>query len=54
MKVKSKSKSVDMEGNGITLEDFKKEIAKAEKGPFYSTEEAKKLMAEWRKKKDSR
>jgi len=30
------------------------EIAKGEKGPFYSTEKAKKLMTEWRKKKGSR
>ncbi len=55
MKVKSiKSRNLALEGNPLTIDDLKKEIAKGEKGPFYSTEKAKKLMTEWRKKKGSR
>ncbi len=46
-----KSKSLALEGSPIKLDELKKDIAKAEKGPFYTPSEAKKLMASWRKKK---
>lgn len=36
-------------GNPITLERFKSEIKKAEKDSFYTVEESKKLLEEWRK-----
>ncbi len=48
-----KSKSWALEGSPISIDEFKKDIAKAEKGPFYTPEQAKKLLATWRKKKDS-
>ena len=55
MKVKTwKAKSMAMEGSPIPIEELKKNIAKAEKGPFYTPEQSKKLLALWRKKKDSR
>jgi hypothetical protein len=47
-----KSKPTALEGSSISMDEFKKAIAKAEKGPFYNPEQAKKLLAEWRKKKD--
>jgi hypothetical protein len=47
-----KSKSSALEGSSIPLDEFKKDIAKAEKRPFYTPAEAKKLMASWRKKID--
>ena len=40
-------------GDPITLDEFKAGIKEAEKGPFYTIEEAKKIMEEWRKKRDS-
>ncbi len=43
-----------LEGNPLTRDEFKKEIAKGEKGPFYSTEQARKLMTEWKQKKGFR
>ena len=55
MKLKTrKAKSIAMEGSSIPIDELKKSIVKAEKGPFYSPEHSKKLLASWRKKKDSR
>jgi hypothetical protein len=48
-----KSKSMALEGSPIPLDEFRQDIAKAEKGPFYTPEQAKKLMASWRKKRNS-
>ena len=41
-------------GNPISLEEFKAGIKEAEKGPFYTIEESKKIIAEWRSKRNSR
>jgi hypothetical protein len=55
MKVKAaKSKGLALAGGSLSHDEFKKEIIKAEKGPFYSIERAKKLLNVWRKKKGSR
>ena len=37
-------------GEPITLEEFKAGIQEAEKGPFYTISEAKKIIDEWRRK----
>ena len=41
-------------GDPITLDEFRAGIKEAEKGPFYTIEESKKMIAEWRKKRTSR
>lgn len=41
-------------GTSISKEEFKSGIKKAEKGPFYTVEESKKLLEEWRKERNSR
>ena len=51
---KAKSMAMEVEGSPIRIAEFKKSIAKAEKGPFYTPDQSKKLLASWRKKKDSR
>jgi len=40
-------------GDPITLEEFKAGIKDAEKGPFYTISEAKKIIDEWRRKRYS-
>jgi len=53
--IKSKeTESWALPGNPISLEEFKDGIKKAEKGPFYTVLESKKILEEWRKKKNSR
>jgi len=58
MKTKNiKSKEKDnwaLPGNPIAQDEFKDGIKKAEEGPFYTVEESKKILEEWRKKKSSR
>ena len=58
MKTKTlKSRDKDkraLPGNPISWDEFKKGIQKAEKGPFYTVGESKKLFEEWRKQKNSR
>jgi hypothetical protein len=41
-------------GNPISHIEFKDGIKKAEEGPFYTLEESKNMLEEWRKKKSSR
>jgi hypothetical protein len=54
MKIKEKkAKSLAVDSNPLSLDELKKEIAQAEKGPFYSPDQSKKLIASWRKKKNS-
>ena len=54
MKIKTrKAKSMAMEGSPIPIDELKKSIVKAEKSPFYTPEQSKKLLASWRKEKDS-
>lgn len=55
MKTKTiKNKETDnwaLPGDPITAEDFKAGIKEAEKGPFYTIEESKKILKEWRSQK---
>jgi hypothetical protein len=57
MKTKAiKTKKTDswaLPGDPITLDEFKAGIKKAEKGPFYTIEESKKMLTGWRKKRNS-
>lgn len=57
MKAKNtKSKETEswaLPGNRISLAEFKESIKKAEKGPFYTLEKSKKILEEWRKKRNS-
>jgi hypothetical protein len=48
-----KSKSLALEGSPLRLNELQNEITKAEKGPFYTPAQAKKLLLSWRKKKSS-
>jgi len=41
-------------GNPIPHNEFKDGIKNAEEGPFYTLEESKNMLEEWRKKKNSR
>lgn len=52
--IKSKEKSWALPGEPISLDEFKAGIKEAEKGPFYTIEESKKILEEWRKKRNSR
>ncbi len=58
MKTKTvKSKETDkwaLPGNPLTLDEFKAGIKEAEKGPFYTIDESKKIIKEWRNQKNSR
>ena len=52
-----KSKETDkwaLPGNPLTLDEFKAGIKEAEKGPFYTIDESKKIIKEWRNQKNSR
>lgn len=52
-----KSKETDkwaLPRNPLTLDEFKAGIKEAEKGPFYTIDESKKIIKEWRSKKNSR
>jgi len=40
-------------GDPITLDEFKAGIKEAEKGPFHTIAESKKIIKEWRKKRNS-
>ncbi|NEW83898.1 MAG: hypothetical protein GZ094_16240 [Mariniphaga sp.] len=41
-------------GEPLTLDEFKEGIKEAEKGPFYTIDESKKILNEWRRPKNSR
>lgn len=47
-------RSLALPGDAISLDEFRKEIKKSEKGPFRTIEESKKLIKEWREQKRSR
>jgi hypothetical protein len=52
--IKTKEKeSWVLPGDPLTLDEFKAGIKKAEEGPFYTIEESKKILEEWRKKRSS-
>jgi hypothetical protein len=44
-------KSWALPGEPISINEFKAGIKEAEKGPFYTIGESKKMLAEWRKKR---
>lgn len=41
-------------GDPLTDDEFKASIKEAEKGPFYSVEQSKKILGEWREERNSR
>lgn len=47
------TKSWALPGEPLSPEEFKEGIKKAEKGPFYTIRESKKMLEEWRKKRNS-
>jgi hypothetical protein len=60
--MKTKSKEVDtsgkrkswaIPGEALSIEGFKRGIKEAEKVPFYTIEESKAMIGEWRKKRNS-
>jgi hypothetical protein len=52
--LKSKEKeSWALPGDPLSVDSFIAGIKKAEEGPFYTLEESKKLLQEWRKKRSS-
>lgn len=59
MKTVSEKKTVKrkinwaLPGQSVTQEEFVQAIREAEKGPFYSIEESKKMIEEWRKQRSS-
>ncbi len=58
MKTKNKKSKASISwalpGNPISIEEFKEGIKNAEKGPFYTVEESKQKLEEWRKERGSR
>ena len=58
MKTKNiKTKETDswaLPGKPLSVDEFKDGIKKAEEGPFYTVEESRKILEEWRKKRNSR
>ncbi len=52
LKIKEKDKwAMPMEP--ISVDEFKAGIKEAEKGPFFTIEESKKILKEWRKQRKS-
>jgi hypothetical protein len=51
---KTDQKNWALPGEPLSLEEFKKGIKEAEKGPFYTVEESKRMIARWREKRISR
>ncbi len=41
-------------GEPLSFEEFEKGIKEAEKGSFYTIEESKKMIAQWREKRNSK
>lgn len=52
--IKKDRKNWALPGNPLTLDEFKKGIEEAEKGPFYTIEESKKIIAQWREARNSK
>jgi hypothetical protein len=51
---KTDQKNWALPGDPLSLEEFKKGIKEAEKGPFYTVEESKRMIAQWRERRISR
>jgi hypothetical protein len=41
-------------GQPLSLEEFKKGIEETGKGPFYTIDESKRMIAQWRKQRSSK
>jgi predicted transcriptional regulator len=54
VRISAKRKSWAIPGESLTMEEFKHGIKEAEKGPFYTIEESKSMIEQWRKKRNSR
>ncbi|MCF8360892.1 MAG: hypothetical protein K9H26_19240 [Prolixibacteraceae bacterium] len=52
--IKTEKKNWSLPGEPLTEEEFKKGIKQAEKGPFFTIEESKITMEQWREKRNSR
>jgi len=52
LKIKKKDEWA-IPGGQITVNEFKAGIKEAEKGPFFTIDESKKILQEWRKPKNS-
>lgn len=50
VKLKNKQRFVYMDGKKLTIPEFRAEIHKREKGPFFTQEEFDKEINEWLKK----
>jgi predicted transcriptional regulator len=51
---KSVKKKWAIPGESLSMDEFKKGIADAEDGPFFTIEESKKMIEQWRVQKNSR
>ncbi len=51
---KSTSKGWALPGESLTMKEFDAGIKKAEKGPFDTIEDAKKMITQWRKQRNSK
>jgi hypothetical protein len=53
--IKSREKvSWALPGYAISIDDFREDVKKVEKGPFYTVKESKQILRGWRKKRESR
>jgi predicted transcriptional regulator len=52
--VRTDQKHWTLPGDHLSLDEFKKGIEEAEKGPFYTIEESKKIIAQWRELRNSK
>ena len=48
------NKNWALPGGVLSIQEFEKGIKDAEKGPFYTIEESKKMIAQWRREKSSK
>lgn len=53
-KVKKSVKSWALADEPLSMKEFEAGIKKAEKGPFYTIEETKKMITQWRKQRNSK
>lgn len=53
-KIKTDQKSWALPGEPLSLEEFKKGIKEAEKEKFYTIEESKEMIEQWRKQRNSK
>ena len=51
---KTSTSDWSLPGHSLSQKEFEKGISEAENGPFYSVEESKKILKEWRKKRTAK